>query len=492
MTRNLKIIIIMCAAILLMVAALAALTCDGCGKEEKDILSASDSHDSEVSHGDAGGVHIHENESGELLVDKEELTTLRLISDQGDYLIRRGEDGQLTIDSLSGLLLETDFLELVWYNSLSFGYTYSLHSESPLNLADYGLEPPKLTVECEYTDGTSCRLFVGNSISNSPNIYYFRFEGRDEVFINEFDTSYFQGDYFWLSDDIFGDDVEDVTIGTIRLSGAAFPEELTFERCNAKDKSDPFYGFNYAITAPYTGLTDNYLMTLLTDELTELVADDTMTARPTGEQLSEYGLDKPFAVITHQRNGQWKTLSVAKADAANMYAKAEGVDCVFLLSTDSFPVIASLSTESLRSPEVHIRYFDAVHSIRIQSGDTDLEFRLERTPLETDDSLYEYRAYYGDTQLSLSNYKGLLEVFNRAAAVSFGGQRQSDEPAMTVTITFFDGLERESETIRYYPAGTRRYLVQIDGSGDAVLSQMWVDSMLESAKALSRNETVTP
>ncbi len=493
MTRNLKIIIAMCAGILLLAIALAALTCDGCSGNIQDPVSDTDTvSNSAVSHGDAGGVHIHENEAGELLVDKDELKTLRLISDQGDYLIRRDDDGQLTIDSLSDLLLETDFLELVWYNSLSFGYTYSLHSEAGLSLADYGLEPPKLTIECEYTDGSSCRLFVGNSISSSPNIYYFRFDGRDGVFINEFDTSYFQGDYFWLSDDIFGDDVDEVTIGTINLSGSAFPEKFTIKRCNAMDKSNPFYGCNYAVTEPCSALTDNYLTTLLTDELTELVADDVMTARPTEKQIAEYGLDKPFAVIHHQRNGEWKTLRVAREDAATMYAMADGVDCVFLLSADTFPMIASLGPESLRSPEVHVRYFDAVHTIRVQSGDIDLEFRLERTPMETDNTLYEYRVYYGDTQLSLSNYKGFLEVFNRAAAVSYGGQRQSDEPDMTVTITFFDGLERESEVIRYYPAGTRRYLAEIDGAGDAVLSRMWVDNLLESAQALSRNETVTP
>lgn len=493
MTRNLKIIIIMCAGILLLIAVLAALTCDGCAEEQLPVLSASDTvSDSAVSTGDAGGVHMHENTTGELLAEGEDIRSLRLISEQGDYLIHRGENGELTIDSLSGLLLETDFIELVWYNSLAFGYSYALHSDEGFDLAAYGLEPAALTIECEYTDGTFCRLFVGDHISNSPNIYYFRFEGRDEIFLNEFDSAYFQGDYFWLSDDIFGDDVDDVTIGTIELSGSAFPEKLTIERCGGVDKSSPFYGYNYAVTAPYSGMADNYLMTMLTDELTELVADDTMQAKPTDQQLSEYGLNDPFVIIRHQRNGQWKTLRIARSGARDMYAMADGIDCVFLLSADTFPTIAALAPEYLRSAEVHVRYFDAVHTMRIQSGDIDLTFRLERTPMETDSTLYEYRAYCGDTQLSLNNYKAFLEVFNRAAAVSFDGQRQSDDPAVTVTITYFEGLEREEEVIGYYPAGTRRYLVQAEGAGNAVVGQMWIDDLLESAKALAGNETVTP
>ncbi|MBE6759831.1 MAG: DUF4340 domain-containing protein [Ruminococcaceae bacterium] len=493
MTRNLKTILFMLAGVLVLVAALIALSCDGCGGEEPLIgIPGDTTSDSTVSAGDHGGVHIHENETGELLVDCDELETLRLISEQGDYLIRRGSDGRLTIDSLSGLLLEEDFLDVVWSNSLSFGYTYTLHSDEGINLADYGLDPAALTIECKYTDGTTCRLFVGDHISNSPNIYYFRFEGRDEVFINEFDISYFQGDYFWLSDDIFGDDVEDVTIGTIKLSGSAFPKPLTLEPNKAADKSDPYYGSKYIITSPFRGAIDDYLVTLLTDELTELVADDAVCVNPTDEQLAQYGLDKPFAVINHQRNGEWKTLRVSRTEQSEFYAKADGVDCVFLLSIDTFPQITSLTSEYLRTPEVHVRYFDAMHSIHVQSGDTDITFRLDRVPMETDNSLFEYFAYCGDTKLTLSNYKALLEVFNRATAVSYGGSRESDTPAMTVTITFFDGLERQREVISYYPAGTRRYLVEVDGSGDAVVGQMWVDKFLQSVQALSRNETVTP
>ncbi len=494
MSRNLKMIIMLAAGILLLVAALVALSCDSCGEAPEALLSGSDvTSGSTVSDSNIhqGGSHLHHNDSSELLIDKDELKTLRLISNQGDFLIRRGEDGKLTIDSLAPLKVESDFLEVVWYNALAFGYSYTLHADEGTNLADFGLDPAVLTIECQYADGSSCRVFVGKQVVGSPNIYYFRLEGREEIFLNEFDAAYFLGESYWLSDDIFGDDVEDVTIGTIKLSGSAFPVEQTITVNSITDKSSPYYGYDRVFSAPFGGGADNYLTTLLTDELTELVADEAVCAFPSNEDIARYGLDRPYVIINHQRNGQWKTLRVARVDASTLYAKADGVECIFQLSADTFETIGSLSPDYLRTPEVHVRYFDSVETIRIQAENVDLTFRLERTPIPTNTSLYEYRAFYGDTQLVLNNYKYLLEAFNRAAAVNYGGEKESDTPAMTVTITFFEEFERDMEVIRYYPAGTRRYLAQIDGSGDTVVGQMWMDKLLESAKALAAGEEVT-
>lgn len=495
MSRNLKTIIVIVTGIVLMVIALVALSCDSCGDDASLQTSGSDA----VSSSDSGivselsGVHLHYNESGELLMDGGELESLRLISDKGDYFISYDGNGELTIDSLSGLLLETTFLDMAWYNAHSFGYSYSIHAEEGgINLADFGLDPAVLTVECKYADGRSCRLFVGNEVTGSPSIYYFQFEGRDEVFLNEFDLSFFQGDTYWLSDDIFGDDAEEVNIGTIKLSGAAFDDEAVLEPHSASDKSDPYYGSKYIFTEPFRCSADNYLVTLLTDELTELVADEAVCAFPTKEELTAYGLYDPDIIIAHQRNGAEHVLRVSKHDASTLYAKADGVDCVFQLSADSFSMIAALTTDLLRAPEVHVRYFDAIESIRVQSGDEDYLFRMERTPLATDETLYEYRAYFGDTKLTLNYYKYLLEVFNSATSVSYGSQRESDTPVLTITINYYDELDRDSEVIRYYPAGTRRYLLDMDGDTGIIVGQMWLDKMLESARLLSENKEITP
>lgn len=492
MSRNLKTIIIIAAGILVLVIALIALSCEDCGSEPITVPEDSVSDSDILSDSDHSSIHLHYNEEGERLVEGDDIESVRLISSEGDFFIYRGSDGELTIQHLDDLLLETDFLELLWYNCHYFGYSYRIHSDDVLNLADYGLDPAALTVECTYTDGTFCRLFVGNETAGNSEIYYFRMEGRDDVYLNLFDISFFQGEQYWLSDDIFGDDADDVTIGTMKLSGSAFDKEVVVSPNDAADKTSPYYGSKYVITSPFSCMADDYLITLLTNELTELVADEAVCAHPTADDLARYGLDKPYLVLTHQRNGREHVLRVAKADASTLYAKADGVDCIYELSADVFQVLALLTPDFLRAPEIHVRYFDTIESIRIQSDDCDYTFRLERTPIATDNTLYEYRAFFGDTGLTLNYYKNLLEVFNSAASVSYGGKRESDTPAATVTIRFFDGFERSEEVIRYYPAGTRRYLVQIDSRSDALVSQMWLDKLLESAELLSRNEAVTP
>lgn len=497
MTKNLKTIIIMAAGILLLVIALVALSCDSC-KDGGGLLSGSDTpvlSGSDHSHlsSELTGMRLEYNESGELLAFGDELEYLRLTSDMGDYLIRY-EGEEPVIESLSGLRLDKDFIDMAWYNALSFGYSYTLHAGegTEINLADFGLDPAPLTVECKYTDGTTCRLFVGNEVTGSPSIYYFMMDGREGVYLGQFDTSFFQGDSYWVSEDIFGDDTEEVTIGTIKLSGSRFTEETVLRPHTSGDKSDPYFDCKYIFTQPFTGRADDYLVTLFTDELTELVADSIVHTFPTDEEIASCGLDKPYAVVTHQRNGKNHVLRLAAKDATTLYAMADGVDCIFQLSADTMYMLAGLSPELLRSPDIHVRYFDAVESIRITAGDEDYTFRLGRTPLETDNTLYEYRAYCGDTQLTLNHYKNLLQVFNGASAVSYGDARESDTPALTVTITYFEGFEAGQDIINYYPAGTRRYAVEINGETGAVVSQMWVDKLLDSARLLSRDEAVTP
>ncbi len=497
MTKNIRTIIIMAAGILLLVLALVALSCDSCA-DDGGLLSGSDIpllSGSDHSHlsSELTGMHLEYNESGELLAEGEELEYLRLTSGKGDYLIRY-EGEEPVIESLSGLRLDKDFVDMAWYNAMSFGYSYTMHAGegAEINLADFGLDPAALTIECKYTNGTSCRLFVGNEVTGSPSIYYFIMEGHDEVYLGQFDASFFQGDGYWLSEDIFGDDTEEVSIGTIKLTGSRFPEETALRPHTSGDKSDPYYGCKYIFTQPFTGRADDYLVTLLTDELTELVADSVLHAFPTDEEIAACGLDRPYAVVTHQRNGKEKVLRLAAKDATTLYAMADGVDCIFQLSADTMYMLAGLAPDQLRSPDIHVRYFDAVETIRITAGDEDYTFRLGRTPLETDNTLYEYRAYYGDTQLTLNHYKNLLQVFNSAAAVSYGGGRESDTPALTVTITYFEGFEAEQDIISYYPAGTRRYAVEINGQTGAIVGQMWVDQLLDSARLLSRDEAVTP
>lgn len=502
LTKNLKMIIAASAGIVLMIVALLLLNCEGCAPDGEnggapsggDFIISGGDHDHEHESAD---YYLEYNENNTLLVDREgdELVSVRLVSEAGDYLLRRGKDGGLTLDPLDGLALNEDFLGLAWYNAASFGYSYRLRSAEGApepTLSDYGLDPCRLALTSTYSDGSSATVRVGYNVGGNEDIYYFTMDGKEGIYTGEFSLSFFQTDSYWLSDDVFEDAADGVTIDRISLTGTQFPQQVKLQKTAAADRSDPMSGYDYTMTAPKRCAADDYQMSLLVGELDSLIASEAVCAHPSAAQLKEYGLDSPYAAVEHERSGKRRTLLLSRKDATTLYAATERRDVVYELSADSYPTLAALSRDSLRSTDVHVRYFQAIETIRVQADGIDLTFRVERTPLATDETLFEYRAYYGERQLTLTNYKGLLEVFNGAAAISFEGGSASGEPYMTVTLGYFDGFARSQEAIRYYPAGTRRYLVDAESAGGAVVSSMWLERFIEDAQRLARDETVAP
>lgn len=505
MTANKKLIIALGVAIALLALLISLLSCDSCESFEIAAQSGSDVGDGAHEHASGsdavsesdgeGHVHIIKNDSGELLIDREsdEQQSVTLTNESGVYHIARDSaSGELAIGELSGLPLNTDFIELLWYNTLTIGYSYRIEAEEKPALSDYGLDNPAARVKCVYSDGSAAGFSIGGGVAGNEDIYYFALDGSDEIYITAFDAVFFQGDQYWLSDDIFGDYGDKPAIDNLELSGGTFDGTLKISSNRATDKSEALYGFDYVVTSPVSAAADDYRMSLLTDELSGLLASEAVCARPTAAQLAGYSLDKPYAVISHTRDGRRCRILLAKKDASTIYAKADGADVVYELSAEIYTTLAALNGDYLRSTQIHVRYFETIERISVKAPNIDLAFSVERQPLSTDNTLYEYRAFCGEKQLTLSYYQNLLEVFNGAAAVSYGGKKASDTPAMTVSIEFFDGYKRKSETIEYYPAGTRRYLCLANGGGDGVVGSMWLDKFLEDARKLSANEAVTP
>ena len=420
-----------------------------------------------------------------LLIDREsdELDCITLTNQNGTYLIRRDTTkGLLTIDSLADLPLNNKFLEYVWFGSLSVGYTLAIETD---DLAQYGLDTPVVTVDCKYYDGSRVVIYIGDSVPGNSSAFYYRIDGYNgQVFSASFDLSFFQGDSYWLSDDIFSGDGTGygTEIGNVNLWGTAFPSTLVITAHDSKDKSDPWHGYNYILTAPASGAADNYNMSVLCDELSSLTAAEALVAYPTEQQITEYGLDRPYAVVKHQRGGVWHILRLAKASYDTLYAKADGVEVIYALNADSYPLLSSLSPEVIRSPDVHVRTFAAIERISFDFDGEHYEFRLERGDLGND--LYSYRLFCGDTEISQTQYQQILEIFNSAAAISYGTADASQSPRLTVVIDYFDSFGRGNETILYTPVGNRRYLCTINGVGDCIVTEMWLDQLIAAVRAL--------
>ncbi|MBQ4312792.1 MAG: hypothetical protein IJC18_01155, partial [Clostridia bacterium] len=154
MTNSKKRIITMAAAVLATLAALLLLVIDwsACSREE------------DFSHAD----HVHTDTEHELLIDRQsdELESMTLTNAEGTFTLRRDEQsGLIEIAELEGIPQNSEFIEMVWYYALTIGYGSKLEITEEVNLADFGLDSPAVTVKNTYHDGTTTGFKVGSLVA---------------------------------------------------------------------------------------------------------------------------------------------------------------------------------------------------------------------------------------------------------------------------------------------------------------------------------------
>jgi len=438
-----------------------------------------------------------EDAGNDILVERSTIDLTRLVmnNSSGTFTVSPGSDNTLQIAELAGIPLNTDFLEAVWYYSTTISYSHCITppADGSISLADFGLDAPQATFTTLYADGTGNEVRIGSEIGSESDTYYFQIDSDPNIYVTELDLAFFLGEKYWISDDLFGTSYEgDAVITKIGINLLQDGDRMVIVPHSSSDKSDPFCGYNYIFTAPEKCAADNYAMSNLVDELLWLTAYEAIVAYPTAADLAAYGLDAPYAILDVVRSGEQHSLRIAKYDYNTLYAMVDDVPVIYQLDTSTNEILAALSMKSLRSSDVHIRYFDAIESFTVSFGGKEYVFRTERIPLNGDSELYEYYSYYGSTPLSLSNFKAMLEVFNHAAASEYTSSSNSSDPYLTIVIRYFDSFGRADETITYTPNGTRRYLCRINGVGSANVTEMWMDKFTASVLTLAAGETVIP
>lgn len=481
LTSTRKRLLIMLCAVLAMGGVLLLLLIPE--KSAENILSGSDI-------GEEVG-----NENNNLLIYRstDELERLILTNPEGVFTISRDDNGELKIAELAGIPQNSDFIEFAWYDVLSVGYSeaFTPPEDGLSTLADYGLEQPQTVAQSFWRDGTTTELRIGSNIQGDEDCFYFQIGGDPNIYVSSFEGSLFQGSKYWISDDLFTSDYSgDAEITRIECDFHDGAKPTVVVPHVGKDKSDPFYSFDYLITSPEVCAPDKYNMTLLLDELSWFSAYEAEVVHPTAEDIAAHGLDKPYLTVSVTRNDEVHRAVLARYDYDCIYALVDDIPVIYRIDAESYPSLAALSLQTLRSTSVHIRYFDAIEAFTVETGDESHTFRVERVPMVDVSELYKYYAYCGDVQLKLSNYKALLEIFNGATASTYSDGAQG-EPALTVRIKYFDSFGAPDEVITYTECGTRRYQCRINGSGTANVTSMWLDKFISSARALAAGEELT-
>ncbi|MBP3414514.1 MAG: DUF4340 domain-containing protein [Clostridia bacterium] len=486
MTKKLKYIIIAGVAVLVLTGLLLLLIFLPTGE------SGQESATGDAAYTDHAEDHI-DNEDNSLLIDRQsdELSHLVLTNSHGTFTMRRSAStGQIVIDQLADVPINDEFAEFVWYGSLTMGWNYKVgDGTTPSDLSAYGLDSPRAVCKAYYNDGTTTGFSVGAQVPASESgLYYMLVDGFEGVYVIYIDESFFQGSSYWISDDVFSvgsmNSSDAVDIGKITITGKSFSQAVVLSPVTTQDVSHPFYGYDYTVSCGNkTFSADDYNMSLLSDELSYLTASEAEVYKPTAQQLSEYGIADPWAVVRFERSGREYIIRCGNKTADAMYFKLDGIDVIYSISAASYPMLTSLSADVLRSGELHVRQFKAVSGIKVACAQGTWSFSMQRKAMETDPSLYEYFAYKDGAQIELNLFKEVLGQFNNADIASLDESADRTAPYLTVTISYYPEFGRAAETFQYYTTEYRRYLCVKDGQPMACVTSLWMDKLIQTAQA---------
>ncbi len=442
-----------------------------------------------------------ENADGALLIDKEssDVKSIVLTNSSGTFTILRDNvTAELYIDEIDRAIpLCSDYIEYVWYYAYCLGYNYRIISttDAPLLLSDYGLDSPAASFRITYSDNSTTEFSIGDALATTDNVYYITFKGiNDTVFITEMTFAAFENESYFIDTDFFSyidGNTEDVKIGKIRISGTTIPKKITIEPYSSNDRSDQSYGHKHILTSPVRTAVNDVNATALVNELIYLAAESAVCSSPDSAALEEYGLDKPSLVFTFDRNGKEHVLYIGKTDKSTYcYAMLKGLDVIYSIDPVQAEAILSSSLSFYRSGELRLFRINAVESVSVRFNDESYEFSISRTALSDDGEYYEYHVFSDEKELTVDYYRSFLSVISSAYAASWDTKTSSDEPSLTVRVSYFDSFDRKDDVLEFRKSDFNRFVCRINGTDTASVSAIFLTRVMNAARALAADQPI--
>lgn len=351
--------------------------------------------------------------------------------------------------------------------------------ENPSDVSEYGIDYNSY-FEVELIDGTSYKVFFGDVISVSYNVYCMR-EGVDKIYTIS-DTSFgmltIYREYL-LSEEIFPGNADSITSLSLYKN-----KELEFV-------IEPDEYVTWVITSPINAKTYTETAQGIVDNVYSLVIGDYISVLPTQAEYKEYYLDDPAYSIKVIAAGESVTIHIGKESLENsaFYAKFDDKDEIFLVASEYLGWIDTELMEILY-PIPYEPLIANISSIlyKYSSGEVYSMVIEEETYLidETESKNYKYtmngdllQIQYG-SDLYLMTFYGsvIVDVDN-----DWNGPEEGENPYLDVEVGYTSGntehisyYERDDDTM-YYIRYNSSYDMMSQYSGVVVDSAPIVESI---------------
>ena len=356
--------------------------------------------------------------------------------------------------------------------------------------ADYGLENPLAVVEVECGDSQkSFTLSIGNVAPDNSGSYA-KISTDDKVYL--LDTS---------------------TVGNFNVDRTHFadlnmvsPIEKTDANSQYFDVNNKLVKFDYVtfegtnfpqrmkfISNPYNTMVPYFLVEPVKQNVTEetfsnvlnvvaagLFADGAYALHPTADQIKEYKLDNPEAVITFKVGDDMVVIKASQAENSYYAAMVNDVPVIYKVATSALGFAESQPVDFF-SPVILMEDIATVDTVRVKSNDRDITFKLAHKTDGDSTSILEVSS--GDTPIDANQFRNFYLNLLTITPMEFKTEPPSGKHVATITVTLTD-TARDPIVLDFYRHSDRRYLITTNGNTLGLVTSAKIDKIITYAQNL--------
>ena len=336
--------------------------------------------------------------------------------------------------------------------------------ENPADLAQYGLDPPRIEVAFRMNGETEFRrLLVGEKTPTGGDLYA-KLPDESRVFlIASFLDATFNKRAFDLRDKSLVD-FDSAAVTSVEITRDGDTVRLTRT------------GTDWRMAAPIMGRADyaaveGILTRMASAQMQQIVANE-------AANLAQYGLDRPAITLTMAGGETPATLLIGTSGDAGLYAKDAARPLIFTIEESLATDLRKPATDFRRKDLFDARSFTA-NRVEFRRGDQVQAF--EKT---TSDGKDVWRNATG-ANVDPTAIEDLLTRLTALQALSFepGTHPTLGAPVLTVTVRF-DTDKTETVSFGREGASTNGYASRPDEPGTMTLSALPLDDVFKGLDAL--------
>lgn len=353
--------------------------------------------------------------------------------------------------------------------------------ESNDRLKEYGLDKPQCIVRIVSAQGEKEELFFGSEAPDNKSVYLMYGE---KVYLMDDDIidTVSKTRYSFLDNMITGQQPE-FKEAKIILSGKVRPSPITLqiktdsrtdEEGNTKKTSE------YTLTTPLVQTITEASSLQVTEGLFDLYANTVETVSPTADEMTAFGLDEPYSVVSLDIDGTPEFTLKTSAPDENNY--------VYLMK-DNSPMVYMVSARRLSWLKVQAEQLTGSVYVPVKTEE------LSELRVVGRDKAYDFVVSQEDGQIKVScngsevDAKRFEELYKSVTAIEperLSGGTPSLEAALTITVSYKDE-EREDDKIELVPTGGGEVYIVINEESRYTASQDVVYEILEECEKIAGN-----